>query len=293
MKKVLSLTLGVIAVLLVLFVSCAGNDSYPCSIQVSSIEGGKASITNHEGTSIEILAGVAVEVVAVPDAGYEFIGWFVGKTKRNDGVTWKFVAKEDIVLTAMFARPKVDLGLPSGVKWATYNVGAVSPEECGGYYAWGETEEKADYSWATYKWCQGTDDTMSKYCTNGHLGTFDDKTVLDPEDDVANVKWGGAWRMPTKAEQDELRLECNWEKETLNGVDGYRVTGPNGNSIFLPAASYRYDTDIYERSSSGDYWSSSLSSEICRDAYYLNFENTSSVWTSARYYGRSVRAVCE
>lgn len=293
MKKTISLALGVIVALSALFVSCAGNDSYPCSVQISSTEGGKASITNHEGVSIEVLAGVAVEVVAVSDAGYEFIGWFVGNTKKSDKATWKFVAKEDLALTAMFERPKVDLGLSSGTKWAAYNVGAVKPEEYGGYYAWGETEEKTEYSWATYKWCQGTNDTMSKYCTNNLFGIVDNKTVLDLEDDAAYVKWGGDWRMPTKAEQEELRLVCNWEKETLNGVDGYRITGPNGNSIFLPSASYRYGTDIYDRGSCGDYWSGSLNSGFCSYACHLHFENKNEAWSSYRYYGRSVRAVCK
>lgn len=85
----------------------------------------------------------------------------------------------------------IDLGLPSGLKWASCNVGASSPEEYGGYFAWGEIEEKSDYSWDTYKWCKGSSESMTKYCTNSNYGTVDNKTILDPEDDVAHVKWGG------------------------------------------------------------------------------------------------------
>ena len=85
----------------------------------------------------------------------------------------------------------VDLGFPSGLKWATCNVGANNPWEYGGYYAWGETEEKSNYDWSTYKWCNGSKDTMTKYCTDSSYGTVDNKTVLEPEDDVAHVKWGG------------------------------------------------------------------------------------------------------
>ena len=156
----------------------------------------------------------------------------------------------------------VDLGL--SVKWATFNVGATSPEEYGGYYAWGETEEKEDYSWETYKWCNGSYDTMTKYCTNSSYGTVDNKTVLDLEDDVAHVKWGGDWRMPTTDEQDELRNNCTWEWTALNGVNGYRVTGPNGNSIFLPAAGYRYRTAVGSRGYYCLYWSGSSSTSRTR-----------------------------
>ena len=187
----------------------------------------------------------------------------------------------------------IDLGLPSGIKWASFNVGATKPEEYGGYYAWGETEEKEDYGWETYKWCNGSENTMTKYCTDSSYGTVDNKTVLDPEDDVAHVKWGGDWRMPTTEEQEELRNECTWEWTALNGVNGYRVTGPNGNSIFLPAAGYRYGTVVDNRGGSGYYWSGSLSSSLSLRAYYLYFFDDYYDWDNCgyRYCGLSVRPV--
>ena len=186
----------------------------------------------------------------------------------------------------------VDLGLPSGIKWATCNVGANSPEEYGGYYAWGETEEKEDYGWETYKWCNGSENTMTKYCTNSRYGTVDNKTVLDPEDDVAHVKWGGDWRMPTTEEQEELINNCTWEWTALNGVNGYRVTGPNGNSIFLPAAGLREDTDVCNRGIFGYYWSSSLKSNNSNLAYYLRFYDEYYEWSYYYHYcGKSVRPV--
>ena len=188
----------------------------------------------------------------------------------------------------------VDLGLPSGIKWASCNVGASSPEDYGGYYAWGEVEEKEDYSWDTYKWYNGSDDTMTKYCTDSDYGTVDNKSVLDPEDDVAHVKWGGSWRMPTLEEQEELLDECTWEWTTLNGVDGYRVTGPNGNSIFLPAAGYRHGTGLDDRGDLGFYWSSSLDDDSSGSAYFLYFDGGSYDWFSySRFYGLSVRPVCK
>ena len=182
----------------------------------------------------------------------------------------------------------VDLGLPSGIKWASHNVGATKPEEFGGYYAWGETEEKEEYSWSTYKWCNGSYDTITKYYT----GTVNNKTTLDLEDDVANVKWGGSWRMPTKAEQDELRNNCTWTWTALNGVNGYTVTGPNGNSIFLPAAGFRHGMSGSDSDCIGYYWSNSLHEGSSLYAYFLNFTSFYFDWYDfARYYGLSVRPV--
>lgn len=187
----------------------------------------------------------------------------------------------------------VDLGL--SVKWACCNVGATRPEEYGGYYAWGETEEKSHYDWDTYKWCNGGYNTMTKYCTDIDYGTVDNKRVLDPADDVAHVKWGGSWRMPTFDEIDELINECNWQWTSLNGVNGYRVTGPNGNSIFLPAAGCRYGTELNFRGAYGHYWSSSLSDYSCDVAYNLYFGYGYYCWDYCdyRYYGCSVRPVSE
>ncbi len=136
----------------------------------------------------------------------------------------------------------VDLGLPSGILWASWNVGATKPEEYGGYYAWGETEEKSNYSWSTYKWSKGSNTTLTKYCTNNSCGTVDDKTVLDPEDDVAHVVWGDGWRMPTYEELVELANNCTWSSMTMHGIYGYKVTSKsNSNSIFLPKAGCRID----------------------------------------------------
>ena len=188
----------------------------------------------------------------------------------------------------------VDLGLPSGLKWATMNVGATKPEEYGDYFAWGETEPKADYSWATYKFELGTDSKgpFSKYVSNSSYGTVDSKTVLDPEDDAAHVNWGGSWRMPTDAEWTELRENCSWTWTSNykgTGVKGRWVTGPNRNSIFLPAASVSLFTG-----SNGRYWSSSIDTGY---PYYPRgvFFDSNDVYRNgdARYLGRSVRPVTE
>ena len=191
----------------------------------------------------------------------------------------------------------VDLGLPSGLKWATCNVGASQPEEYGDYFAWGEVEPKDYYDWSTYKWCNGSYDTQTKYCNDsyyGYNGFTDNKTTLELSDDAANYNWGGAWRMPTFEEQEELRNNCSWEWTTQNGVYGRKVTGPNGNSIFLPAAGFRSDSSLYGAGSYGYYWSSSLSTNYPNGAYGLYFYSDDVGWGNYnRYVGFTVRPVCQ
>ena len=186
----------------------------------------------------------------------------------------------------------VDLGLPSGTLWADRNVGADAPEAYGDYFAWGETTPKSYYYWDSYKWCNGSDDTQTKYCTSSYYGTVDNKTTLDLEDDAAYVNMGAEWRMPTTTEQQELLNNCTWTWTTQNGVKGYKVTGKNGNSIFLPAAGFRYDSDLGAAGSHGYYCSSSLSESYPSRAYELGFRSDDYYWyDGVRYYGQSVRAV--
>lgn len=190
----------------------------------------------------------------------------------------------------------VDLGLPSGLKWATMNVGANQPEEYGDYFAWGETssKDKDTFYRGTYKWHNGS--TYTKYCTRSEYGIVDNKTTLELIDDAAHVNWGGSWRMPTRVEQEELIKECNWAWTALNGVTGYMVTSKvNENSIFLPAAGYCFDSVIdHGTEINGFYWSSTLFENFPNEAIYLNF-NTSLINTmgNQRYTGNSVRAVCK
>ena len=203
----------------------------------------------------------------------------------------------NLVLYAQWTmlREYVDLGL--SVKWATCNVGATKPEESGDYFAWGETEPKSTYNWSTYKWCNGSKTTLTKYNTKSDYGYVDNKTELEASDDAASVNWGGAWRMPTQAEQNELRTECTWEWTTQNGVYGYKVTsnkaGYTDKSIFLPGTGYRYDSSLSSGVSDGYYWSSSLDTDNPGYAYRLFFYSEYVLWnTESRYYGLSVRPVC-
>ena len=190
----------------------------------------------------------------------------------------------------------VDLGLPSGTKWATCNVGATKPEEYGNYYAWGETETKTTYDWSTYKWCNGDYDIQTKYCTSSSYGTVDNKTVLELADDAARANWGGAWRMPTDGEWGELLDECTWEwKNAYKGTTaGYLVTSKiNGNSIFLPAAGCRFNDDLYFAGDDGLYWSSSLDTDYPDDAWgvYFGSDYVDRDVDGSRSCGQSVRPV--
>ena len=184
----------------------------------------------------------------------------------------------------------IDLGL--SVKWATCNLGAEQPEDYGEYYAWGETETKSSYSWTTYKFGTNSSGPFSKYNTQISYGTADDKIVLEPGDDVARVKLGGGWRIPTDAEWTELRTKCTWTRTTQNGVNGYKFTASNGNSIFLPAAGCRDDTDLRAAGSDGYYWSSSLATDIPSYARGVFFYPSDVSWYNfLRCYGQSVRPV--
>ena len=182
----------------------------------------------------------------------------------------------------------VDLGLPSGLKWATCNIGANSPEEYGNYYAWGEVVTKTDYSSSncpTYKL------TTSQLQAQGYI---DGEGNLTAQYDAATANWGGNWRLPTKAEMQELIDNCTREWTTQNGVKGYKVTGPNGNYIFLPAAGYRYDGSLYGAGSGGYYWSSAPHEGNSYNAYYLYFSSDDHyVSHYGRNYGPSVRPVRE
>lgn len=178
----------------------------------------------------------------------------------------------------------VDLGL--SVKWATMNIGASNPETSGYYFAWGATSSQSNYTLITY--FDYKEQGMKKYNSKGG------KSNLATEDDAATANWGGTWRMPTRAETEELLAKCSWKWTTLNGVNGCQVTGPNGKSIFLPAAGYRDGSSSFQVGTLGRYWSSSLDNSNDYGAYFMGFsESGNSSDTHARYCGHPVRAVCK
>ena len=190
----------------------------------------------------------------------------------------------------------VDLGL--SVKWATCNVGADSPGGYGDYFAWGETSPKSSYTWENLRYRVSGDSydnvTFSKYVAEGKYGTVDSRTRLELSDDAARQRWGGSWRMPTREEFQELVDKCRWSWTTEGGHAGYKVTGPNGRSIFLPAAGYRYGSSLLNAGEYGYYWSSSLGTSDSSSAGSLDFNGGDhNVLDYYRYYGHSVRSVTE
>ena len=179
----------------------------------------------------------------------------------------------------------IDLGLPSGTKWACCNVdddaSKQSPINYGCYYAWGETEEKSYYDWSTYTHCDGSSSTCHD------LGS----DIAGTQYDVAHVKWGGSWVMPSKEQQVELRINCTYEEKTVNGVKGGKFTSKtNGVSIFLPAAGHRIESGLNSTDSGGNYWSSTPCDDC--NAYNLGFYFGNAGWyNDGRYWGFSVRPV--
>ncbi|MBO7132564.1 MAG: hypothetical protein J6W06_00185, partial [Bacteroidales bacterium] len=186
----------------------------------------------------------------------------------------------------------VDLGLPSGTMWATCNVGATSPEDFGNYYAWGETEPKETYDWSTYRYCNGSENTLTKYCSDevsGNNGFTDGLTTLEASDDAATVNWGEGWRMPTTLDIDELVFKCTFETIEQNGVLGSLVTGPNGNCIFLPAAGTYQNNRFYEEPAY--YWSSTTDIFSNYGFVYSFYNEEYESRAYFRQYGNPVRPI--
>lgn len=199
----------------------------------------------------------------------------------------------------------VDLSLPSGILWATCNVGAGSPEGFGDYFAWGETEPKTTYSWNTYKYRNSNtafdvwqnNYNLTKYCSyydNGYQGFTDSLTVLQPDDDAATVVWGGGWRMPTKEEWEELYQNTTRIWATQNGVKGCLFKTDNGKGLFLPSAGYYWGDELCDIDDTpyGFYWSSSLCVNNPAGAWYFSFSSGHSTMINhERSVGYTIRPV--
>ena len=187
----------------------------------------------------------------------------------------------------------VDLGLPSGILWATCNVGANVPEDYGDYFAWGEAQVKWEYNMSTYQHCYAEWSMLTKYCNSLSFGfSIDDLTVLLLEDDAASANWGGDWRIPTKEEWGELCQNTTHTWTTQNGTPGYLFAASNGNSLFLPAAGYYEESWWSGFDYFGNYWSSSLYTTNPNYAWLFSFSRLECNMThESRFYGHSVRPV--
>ncbi len=225
---------------------------------------------------------ILLAIICVALGGFMFIGSGSDDAVVKDSANKKDTIKnkKDIVAeNTINGHAYVDLGLPSGVKWATCNVGASKPEEYGNHYAWGETSTKSSYT-------ENNSVTYGKNFSDigGNLAY-----------DVARKQWGSTWRLPTKAEFDELRSNCTWTWTKQNGINGYKVTGKkNGNSIFLPAAGWRNGTSLYNLGAYGLYWSSTPHVSGSYYAYGLVFfSGYHGTYWNDRLRGQSVRPVSE
>lgn len=186
----------------------------------------------------------------------------------------------------------VDLGLPSGVLWATENLGISSVYPLGKYFAWGETECKTSYGWDSYTLCKGTYNTLTKYSLDSKYGIVDGLFGLASEDDIATLTLGKEWHIPSKKNMEELLSYCSWKVEVQEGIYGWRVTGPNGKSIYLAAAGSASGNRVAGIGEFGRYWTSTLYEEGSYSAYNLRFnQSTYELVGDTRFYGRIIRPV--
>ena len=234
------------------------------------------------GTTPKEIEGLSVgrHTVEVSKSGYESRSWTVNVKANGTEYLSEDLTEKPLTSAksgTINGYDYVNLGL--SVKWATCNVGASSPSGYGNYYAWGETSTKSTY----------TSENSKTYGNSSYNYDIGGKSSLD----AARANWGGTWRLPTKAEFQELIDKCTWTWTTQGGHNGYRVTGPNGNSIFLPAAGYRGES-LYNVVSSGYYWTSSPLESDSNYAFYLYFySGYHNVYNFYRYWGYTVRPVSE
>lgn len=311
MKK----TILLLSAIILLFAGCKKFDDIEASkleIKTENIEGGwdyiKISGEYSYPVELESLTLLLSEKEDMSEAkSYNCVLegkiFSVEATDLNDGISYYYCyeydngyTKERIEVKTVLVVPQinshayVDLGLPSGLKWATCNVGATSPEDYGDYFAWGETSTKSTYT---------SDNSLTYGLSISQLesqGYIDGSGNFTSSHDAATANWGGSWRMPTKDEIQELVNNCTWTWTTQNGVKGCKVTGPNGNCIFLPAAGYRYGSSLNYAGDTGYYWSStpydgndygSACSLLFHDGRELVY------WGYNRGYGFTVRPITE
>ncbi len=231
---------------------------------VAEIDGEYVYSSNTKSSDVTLCTGIAYHMYAT---------W--------DGTELKFGKDEEIPAEA------IDLDLPSGTLWASYNVGAKYPEDPGCFYAWGETEQKSSYSWDTYMYCDGSEATVHDIGNSIGLTNYD----------VAHVRWGGDWRMPSRGNFEELKRECSSEWMEVNGQWGMKFTGTNGNSIFMPAAGYCYANSKVLESTEGYYWSDTVNEDDASSSWFLRFDKDGPsnymhyMWHCYKYIGQSVRPV--
>lgn len=299
--------------------SIDGNHSADCQVIVSNVPVSGVSLNLHEytmdsGTELQLKATVSPDNATIKTVKWSSDSASAsvsdeGLVKAISGGSAVITVKTDdgdfedecvITINKVLKGTRnghdwVDLELPSGVKWATCNVGASSPEKPGNYYAWGDIKTRSLYDWSTYLWCNKSAYKLTKYNTMSNCGTVDNKTRLDLSDDVAHATWGDNWRMPTDDELMELMsvFYCTWKWTSKSGVNGFEITSiKNGEKIFLPAAGIKNSSSVYSQGTHGFYWSSDIVEHLPYDANSMVFyESSHSSAYSNRYEGQSIRPV--
>ena len=302
MKRTLFITLAIVSLAgMVLTSGCGKEKVYTVTFDANGGTGVMKSQTFVKEVSQTLVSNKFTR------KGYAFSEW--NTIPDGTGVVYsdaqEISLNDDITLYAQWkavsgsknGHDYIDLGLPSGTLWATCNVGANTPEIYGDSFAWGEVSAKNSYSWSNYKYCNGNFNALTKYCTSssfGDNGFTDNLTVLESSDDAATANWGQDWRMPTVDEMRELRDNCVMLWTVQKGTKGFLFTGPNGNSIFLPAGGYYFDSDHEDVGVGGYYWTSSLGPGMSGYAWLFHFyADGYDMNNYGRGQGRSVRAVCK
>ena len=224
---------------------------------------------------------------------------------KTDGSKVYFKASEVVSVTtygygedgphAPAGAEAVDLGLPSGTKWANMNVGAEKPEDYGLYFAWGETQEKSCFAPSTYQFAYVDDEKDGLWYDYGHFYNASNigSDIAGTGYDAATANWGMPWRMPSQAQIQELIDNCSSECTAQNGVSGLKFVGPSGGTIFLPASGWRYNSEFFYTDTRGSYWSSTLNEDKSVNAFYLYFVSDYRDLDdlNGRFIGRCVRPV--
>lgn len=266
------------------------NEGEAQTIGIQSGSGSYTAESSNNNVATAKISNTSVIVTAVKSGAATIT---VKDTKNGQTASISVTVKEKELLSCPDNNHPhaIDLGLPSGTKWACCNVGAGKPEGYGGYYAWGETEKKDVYNEVTYQYCTGNDTDGDGYYDNNvsfqNLGS----DIAGTQYDVAHVKWGGSWVMPSFDQMKELIDNTTRSWTTLNGINGCLFKGTNGGCVFLPAAGSWYDYLTYV-GNSGYYWSGTQSTSYSGSAYDFFFNSVrAECYSSMRSGGRSIRPV--
>lgn len=280
----------------VVYVKGVSLDQTQISVNVGSSKTLVATVTPSDATNKSVTWSSSYPSVATVDSNGNVTGVKAGSaTVKVTTVDGNFSASCQVtVVQPSQGLTAVDLKLPSGVKWGSCNLGAANPEDAGNYYAWGEiTPKNQNFDWSHYLWSNGN--YLKKYNLHsayGYNGYVDNISVLQLSDDAANASLGGQWRMPTRAEVEELLNYCDWSLTIKGGSYGF-VFSRGGNSIFIPASGYNTGSYVANQNTTGHYWTSTLRNEHSKYAMFLAFGTNLSpeVGFGERCYGNTIRPV--